>query len=88
MGGMSSVTTTATTTDCFVRAGHKLLLNQAEPLTFHDTHSEHIRLYNGGRMAKRVESFCKGICFSARPISVGELVSIRCSDVSLYYIIL
>ena len=29
-----------------------------------------------------MESFCKGICFSARPVSVGELVLIKCTDVS------
>lgn len=66
-------------------SGHRQFANERsskDPLTFHTTHSEHIRIFSNGRIARRVESFCKGICFSARPVSVGEVVLIKCSDVS------
>ncbi|XP_067935821.1 protein neuralized-like [Watersipora subatra] len=63
-------------------SGHKTLVSHAEPLTFHSTHSENIQLYGEGRIARRVESFCKGICFSARPVKIGEEVSIRCEEIS------
>ncbi|KAK7011310.1 protein neuralized-like isoform X1 [Biomphalaria glabrata] len=42
------------------------------PLQFHDTHGENVELLNNKTRARRYESFCKGICFSNRPIAVGE----------------
>lgn len=51
-------------------------------LTFHDVHGENIQIFQDGREARRVESFCKGICFSGRPVVVGEPVIIKISRVS------
>ena len=42
-----------------------------DPLTFHAVKGENVRLSSGGRVARRVESFCKGLAFSARPIAVA-----------------
>ena len=52
------------------------------PLLFHTTHSDHVQLTLDKRRANRVESFCKGICFSNRPVAVNERVYIKFSDVS------
>lgn len=49
--------------------------NNLPPLTFHHVHGDNIRLCNGGTIARRHESFCKGVTFSARPVRVGEKVS-------------
>lgn len=51
--------------------------NNLPPLTFHQVHGDNIRLCNGGTIARRHESFCKGITFSARPVRVGEKVNIN-----------
>lgn len=48
--------------------------NNLPPLTFHHVHGDNIRLCNGGTIARRHESFCKGVTFSARPVRVGEKV--------------
>ncbi|KAH7732060.1 Neuralized family protein [Aphelenchoides avenae] len=37
---------------------------------------------NRGRVARRKESFCKGLVFSKRPISIDEIVCLRLSEVS------
>lgn len=52
--------------------------NNLPPLTFHHVHGDNIRLCNGGTIARRHESFCKGVTFSARPVRVGEKVSLIC----------
>ncbi|KAH9520378.1 hypothetical protein Btru_060621 [Bulinus truncatus] len=44
------------------------------PLQFHDTHGDNIELLNNKTRARRYESFCKGICFSNRPIAIGEKI--------------
>jgi hypothetical protein len=49
--------------------------NNLPPLTFHHVHGDNIRLCNGCTIARRHESFCKGVTFSARPVRVGEKVS-------------
>lgn len=56
--------------------------NNLPPLTFHQVHGDHIRLSHERRVAKRVESFCKGITFSARPVRVNERVCVKFSDIS------
>lgn len=56
--------------------------NNLPPLTFHQVHGDHIRLSQERRVAKRVESFCKGITFSARPVRVNERVCVKFSDIS------
>lgn len=50
-------------------------------LTFHRVHGSNISILCGGRIAKRTESFCKGLAFSSRPIQIDENVCIRFSEV-------
>ncbi|MFH4977427.1 hypothetical protein AB6A40_004136 [Gnathostoma spinigerum] len=50
-------------------------------LTFHSVHGENIQLLRGGRVAKRKDSFCKGLAFSNRPIQIDENVFIRFAEV-------
>ncbi len=61
----------------FAGAGMK-----GRPLLFHTTHSDHVQLSLDRRQAKRVESFCKGICFSDRPLAVNERCYVRFAEVS------
>nr|KAG5700647.1 hypothetical protein BaRGS_015477 [Batillaria attramentaria] len=52
-------------------------LRSDRPLQFHDTHGDNIQLSHNKTRARRAESFCKGICFSNRPIAINEKVYIR-----------
>ncbi|XP_050420900.1 protein neuralized isoform X2 [Adelges cooleyi] len=52
------------------------------PLRFHNVHGDNVRLYKNGFVAKRVESFCKGVAFSCRPVSVNEKVYIKFLEIS------
>lgn len=52
------------------------------PMLFHEVHGENIRLEQSSSVARRVESFCKAIVFSSRPIQVNEKVTIRLVEVS------
>ncbi|VDM26994.1 unnamed protein product [Toxocara canis] len=52
-----------------------------QPLTFHQVHGSNIQILRGGRVAKRKESFCKGLAFSSRPIQIDEQVCIRFAEV-------
>lgn len=52
------------------------------PLTFHPVHGDNVELINDRRQAKRGDSFCKGICFSNRPIAIGERVYLKFVDTS------
>ncbi|KYN00361.1 Protein neuralized, partial [Cyphomyrmex costatus] len=56
--------------------------NNLPPLTFHHVHGDNIRLCNGGTIARRHESFCKGVTFSARPVRVGEKVCVKFLEIS------
>ena len=49
-------------------------LRSDRPLQFHDTHGDNIALSHNKTRARRAESFCKGICFSNRPIAINEKV--------------
>ncbi|RCN53653.1 Neuralized [Ancylostoma caninum] len=51
-------------------------------LGFHSVHGQNVILQKGGRVARRKESFCKGLAFSNRPVSVNENVCIRLTEVS------
>ncbi|KJH41751.1 Neuralized [Dictyocaulus viviparus] len=51
-------------------------------LGFHSVHGQNIVLQKGGRVAKRKESFCKGLAFSNRPVRIDENVCIRLIEVS------
>ncbi|XP_055680242.1 protein neuralized [Lutzomyia longipalpis] len=56
--------------------------NNLPPLTFHQVHGENIRISNERRVARRHESFCKGITFSSRPVRVNERVCIKFNEIS------
>ncbi|CAH1992046.1 unnamed protein product [Acanthoscelides obtectus] len=56
--------------------------NNLPPLLFHHVHGENIRISRDGTVAKRVESFCKGIAFSSRPVKVNEKVCIKFLEIS------
>ncbi|KAL0803425.1 hypothetical protein ABMA28_017273 [Loxostege sticticalis] len=56
--------------------------NNLPPLSFHSVHGENVRVSRDGSMARRVESFCKGVAFSARPVRVNEKVCIRFVEIS------
>ena len=51
------------------------------PMLFHATHSVNIRLSHDRRRAKRVDGI-KGVCFSSRPVCIGERVYVRITDAS------
>ncbi len=53
------------------------------PILFHQIHSENIQLSQDRRRAKRIESFCKGISFSNRPIAVNERVYLKFAEISM-----
>uniref|UniRef100_A0A914C7B4 Neuralized n=1 Tax=Acrobeloides nanus TaxID=290746 RepID=A0A914C7B4_9BILA len=50
-------------------------------LKFHTVHGTNVQLLRDGRIARRKESFCKGLVFSNRPIQVDEIVCIRLTEV-------
>uniref|UniRef100_A0A915DGV9 NHR domain-containing protein n=1 Tax=Ditylenchus dipsaci TaxID=166011 RepID=A0A915DGV9_9BILA len=50
-------------------------------LKFHSVHGTNVALLNDGRIARRKDSFCKGLVFSNRPIGIDEIVCIRLFDV-------
>ncbi|CAG9818269.1 unnamed protein product [Phaedon cochleariae] len=56
--------------------------NNLPPLLFHNVHGENVRISRDGTVAKRVESFCKGIAFSSRPVKVNEKVCIKFLEIS------
>ncbi|XP_049883291.1 protein neuralized isoform X2 [Pectinophora gossypiella] len=56
--------------------------NNLPPLSFHSVHGENVRVSRDGFTARRVESFCKGVAFSARPVRVNEKVCIRFVEIS------
>ncbi|CAL4128279.1 unnamed protein product, partial [Meganyctiphanes norvegica] len=63
-------------------AGRSSGTSNLPPLTFHQICGDNVRIQEGGRVARRVESFCKGIAFSARPVNIGERVCVRLLEIS------
>jgi len=51
------------------------------PMLFHPTHSVNVRLSHDRRRAKRVDGI-KGVCFSSRPVCIGERIYVRITDAS------
>ncbi|KAH7960972.1 hypothetical protein HPB49_025485 [Dermacentor silvarum] len=49
--------------------------SSGQPMGFHEVHGENVRLEQGGKVARRAESFCKAIVFSSRPVQAGLHVS-------------
>ena len=47
-------------------------------LQFHNTRGEHVRLSPDRCLARRVDSFCKGIAFSQRTVRPNEKVRRQC----------
>ncbi|XP_028171709.1 protein neuralized-like isoform X3 [Ostrinia furnacalis] len=62
--------------------------NNLPPLGFHSVHGENVRISRDGSIARRVESFCKGVAFSARPVRVNEKVGIYLHRLLIYNVIL
>ena len=60
-------------------------ISNNNPLKFHQIHGDNIRVISDGFVAKRVESFCKGIIFSSRPIKVNEKIYIKIKEVSNHW---
>jgi len=58
------------------------LTPKISPPVFHQTHSDNVGLSCDQRRARRLTTFCKGICFSARTIAPLERVHVRITDVS------
>lgn len=56
--------------------------NNLPPLRFHHVHGDNIRLSRDGALAKRYESFNKGVTFSDRPVEVNERVFVKFSEIS------
>ena len=54
----------------------------SSPLLFHQVCGDNIRIECESRVARRVESFCKGVTFSNRPVPLGEKVCIRLVEIS------
>lgn len=59
--------------------------NMNSPLQFHSVHGEHIKLSRNNTIAKRVDSFCKGICFSNRTVQIREKVYVRLLNKSIQW---
>ncbi|XP_018902140.1 protein neuralized isoform X2 [Bemisia tabaci] len=57
-------------------------LNNLPPLLFHQVHGENIQISRNGATAQRVESFCRGVTFSDRPVLIQEKVCIKFVSVS------
>ncbi|XP_055315208.1 protein neuralized isoform X2 [Sitodiplosis mosellana] len=56
--------------------------NNLPPLRFHYVHGDNIRISRDGALAKRFESFNKGVTFSDRPVKPNERVFIKFSEIS------
>ncbi|KAG8221979.1 hypothetical protein J437_LFUL003359 [Ladona fulva] len=56
--------------------------NNLPPLLFHAVHGDNIRVSECGAVARRVESFCKGLTFSSRPVRIAEKVYVKIIGVS------
>ncbi|XP_049833291.1 protein neuralized isoform X2 [Schistocerca gregaria] len=56
--------------------------NNLPPLQFHQVHGDNIRVSRDGTVARRAESFCKGVTFSSRPVKISEKVCVKFLEVS------
>ncbi|XP_067656898.1 protein neuralized-like isoform X1 [Haliotis asinina] len=52
------------------------------PLQFHEVHGDNIDISPDRTRARRIDSFCKGICFSNRPVNINEKVFVKFVDTS------
>ncbi|CAB3367368.1 Hypothetical predicted protein [Cloeon dipterum] len=63
-------------------SGGCVTTNNLPPLSFHSVHGDNVQVSLNGAVARRVESFCKGITFSARPVKINEKVCVKFVEVS------
>ncbi|XP_067615457.1 protein neuralized isoform X2 [Eurosta solidaginis] len=56
--------------------------NNLPPLQFHSVHGDNIRISRDGTLARRFESFCRAITFSARPVRINERICVRFTEIS------
>lgn len=56
--------------------------NNLPPLQFHTVHGDNIRISRDGTLARRFESFCRAITFSARPVRINERICVRFTEIS------
>ncbi|KAM8703628.1 hypothetical protein ACLKA7_008280 [Drosophila subpalustris] len=56
--------------------------NNLPPLQFHQVHGDNIRISRDGTLARRFESFCRAITFSARPVRINERICVKFAEVS------
>lgn len=52
------------------------------PLQFHHVHGDNIRISRDGSLARRFESFCRAITFSARPVRINERICVKFAEIS------
>ncbi|XP_026686490.1 protein neuralized-like [Diaphorina citri] len=64
------------------RTGSNSGTNNLPPLYFHQVHGENVRVSRDGTVAKRYESFCKGVAFSSRPVKINEKVYVKLLEIS------
>nr|CAD7603889.1 unnamed protein product [Timema genevievae] len=64
------------------RSGNTGGTNNLPPLLFHQVHGDNIRISRDGTVARRAESFCKGVTFSSRPVKIAEKVCVKFLEVS------
>ncbi|KAL1461977.1 hypothetical protein WDU94_013835, partial [Cyamophila willieti] len=64
------------------RTGSNSGTNNLPPLFFHQVHGENVRVSRDGTVAKRYESFCKGVAFSSRPVKINEKVYVKLLEIS------
>ncbi|KAH8278381.1 hypothetical protein KR018_001429 [Drosophila ironensis] len=56
--------------------------NNLPPLQFHSVHGDNIRISRDGTLARRYESFCRAITFSARPVRISERICVKFAEIS------
>ncbi|XP_030565800.1 protein neuralized [Drosophila novamexicana] len=56
--------------------------NNLPPLQFHTVHGDNIRISRDGTLARRFESFCRAITFSARPVRINERICVKFAEIS------
>ncbi|GAB6023292.1 hypothetical protein CHUAL_008101 [Chamberlinius hualienensis] len=90
MGNVLNSDSSPSRSNAFViPAGLRRQLNSNNPianqglLCFHQSiHGENIRVSKDGSVARRVDSFCKGVAFSNRPVRINEYILLKLVEVS------
>ncbi|CAL8078338.1 unnamed protein product [Orchesella dallaii] len=77
MGGLSSKELSASG-----NRGGGISPNNLPPLLFNNVHGENVTISHNGAVAKRTNSFCRGIVFSDRAVKISEKVCIKFVEIS------